>query len=143
MLVERLLVGLSNDLMQKQAPVKAFLPKREFRMHSPKRWAARLHGGQLVIVLAFLLSVGLAAIWIGYQGFLLASNKDYALSYDLESGSPLRSIEKDTAFAAVMRTQASAEADVAFKMIVGGLIPLAASLLILWWWLNARRRSDL
>ena len=107
-----------------------------------KAWVAKLHGGQLTMLLLFVAAVGLVATWLGFQGFLLPSNRSYELAHYLEDGSPLRSIAKDTAAAAVLTAQARTQGDIRLWLIGSGLVVWGLTIPLLWWWFGARRRTD-
>lgn len=96
-----------------------------------RRWVERLHGGQLVMVLAGWLLVGVPTLRLGW-----AVMEDNAKNR--AGAAQLRSRNEYLKLAGMMEEQANERAPWALAIVLVGCVPVVLAGASLWWWFGAR-----
>lgn len=102
-----------------------------------KNWIKRLHGGQLVILVAFMLAAGAGFAALS-AAFYREASRGYETATLLQLGT--ENIPRDPAGAAEFRQWANHDFDLALAAALVGIAIGAMVIATSWIWLGARRQ---
>jgi hypothetical protein len=104
------------------------------------RWIHRLHGAQLMMLLALLGALAFAGLGGGVN-LSKEATADYLLGYNIGRGNPEYG-PKDTSFERVMKESAAQKHSVANWFLLGGAVFAIAGVAVLWSWFGSRRKAS-
>lgn len=105
-----------------------------------RRWIARLHGGQLIMLLVFVGVAGALPFFIG-KGLMDDASADFAVSAKYSYGVMSEGIRQDSVASRLFFENGAHKSSIGWRFALVGLGFWLLTIPMLWIWFGARRRN--